>query len=207
MGETGSFDGFDWSRGSREEHLAVARDATDMELRALARGYDWSKYPETVLGWIMAQKCIDLGTALSVFLNGGPERFNYLPKRDVPDHLRKTALILDNICLRMNSGFYLVWPDCDVQDRRRAEAWMEAQALDRDEGRQGRWILDERIVETLLRDKLRIDPACETAIYAKDRSILRDLFSPVMELGVSRRVLRFRPPPNKTGDDLSKLDF
>lgn len=200
-----SFDGFDWSSGSRDEHLAVARTGTDAQLRDLARRYDWSMYPETVLGWIMAQKCIDLGTALTVFLNGGPERFNYLPKREVPESYRGTALVLDNICLRVNSGFYLVWPDRDVADRKRVEAWLATQARDRDAGRRGRWILDERIVETLLRNELRLDPAQETAIYSPDRNLLRDLFTPVMELGVSRRVLRFLPPEDEKAEDLRKL--
>ena len=70
------FDGFDWSNATADEQLAMARTGSDQELRGLARNYDWGLHPEKVLGWVMAQKCIDLGTALTAFLNGGPERFN-----------------------------------------------------------------------------------------------------------------------------------
>lgn len=144
-----SFDRFDWSSGSEAEHLAMVRRGNEAQLRALARRYDWSLHPERVLGWIMARKCVDLGTALTVFLNGDPERFNYMPKRDVPDAYRGVARVLDNICLRVNSGFYLVRPGRDVADRPRLENWLTCQEFDRDEGKRGRWILDERIVAAL----------------------------------------------------------
>ena len=173
----------------------------------MALSYDWSLHPETVLGWLMAQKSMDLGTALSVFLNGQPHRFNYMPKRDVPEAFRGAAQILDAICLRLNSGFYLLWPDQDVTDRERIKRWLLSQAQDRLEGRQGRYILDEGIVSTLLNNELRLDREAETAIYSKSNSFLRDLFSPVLELGVSRRMLQFHPPQEDPNDDLTNLRF
>lgn len=187
-------DEFDWSSGTEDEQVRLTRRATAEQLRQIARTYDWSAYPEKVLGWIMAQKCIDLGTALSVFLNGGPERFNYIRKRDVPEDYKGAVRVLDNICLRVNSGFYLVYPDIGVTDRTRLDKWLAFQKADRRDSRRGRWILDESIVETLLQDGLRLDPERETAVYSKGRNLLRDLLSPVMDLGVSRRVLRFLPP-------------
>ena len=155
----------------------------------------------------MAQKFMDLGTAISVFFNGQPHRFNYMPKRNVPEELQGAAQVLDTICLRLNSGFYLVWPDQDVEDRARIERWLKTQAQDRLEGRQGRYVLDERIVETLLNNELRLDPEKETAVYFESRSLLRDLFSPVLELGVSRRMLRFHPPQDDPNDDLTNLRY
>lgn len=212
MGNASSFAHADWRSGSPEDQLEIVRSADEAGLREIARGYDWSVYPETVLGWVMAQKCIDLGSALTAFLNGAPERFNYVSKRDVPRELQGPALVLDNICLRVNSGFYLVWPDQDVADRHRLECWLDQQSLDRERGRHGRWVLDEGIVETLVSEALRLSPESETAVYSESSSLLRDLLSPVMELGVSRRVLRYLPKEQRATDklppdDLSKLEF
>ncbi|QFT81481.1 hypothetical protein FIU89_12730 [Roseovarius sp. THAF27] len=190
-----------------EDQLAWLRQCKPDEARRFAREHDWSGDPRPVLGWVMAQKFMDLGTALTVFLNGMPHRFNYMPKRDVPHELCGAAQMLDTICLRLNSGFYLAWPDQDVSDRARILRWMDAQAEDRQEGRQGRYILDERIVATLLDDELRLDPRAETAVYHENRSLLRDLFSPVLELGVSRRMLRFHPPQEDPNGDLTNLRY
>lgn len=201
------FKGAEWASATAEQQLARVRACTDHEIRQLARCYDWAMHPETVLSWIMAQKCVDLGTALTAFLNGQPERLNYLPKRNVPNELRGGAQVLDTICLRLNSGFYLVWPDRDVADRDRIVRWLERQANDRLNGRQGRFILDEAIVATLLNNELRLDPDEETPVYAKRYSLLRDIFSPVLELGVSRQVLRYHPPQDDPNDDLTHLKF
>ncbi len=195
------------SLAAPEDQLAYLRGCTQDEARSFLRAYDWSGDPRRVLGWVMAQKFMDLGTALTVFLNGQPHRFNYLTKRDIPEELAGAALMLDSICLRLNSGFYLVWPDQDVEDRSRIQRWLEAQAEDRQTGRQGRYILDERIIATLLENKLRLDREAETAVYHERRSLLRDLFSPVLELGVSRRMLRFHPPQEDPNDDLTNLRY
>lgn len=188
-----SFDEFDWSHGTEDDHLAMARRANEDQLRQLARGYDWDMYPVPVLGWIMAQTSVDLGTALTVFLNGEPERFNYIPKHQVPQDYRDIARLLDNICLRVNSGFYLAHPERDVSSRKRLTTWVTYQKADQSEGRQGRYTFNEDVLTTLLNDALRLDLSSETAIYSQRPSLLRDLFSPVLELGVSRRLLRFKP--------------
>lgn len=188
-----SFDEFDWSRGTEDDHLAMARRANDDQLRQLARCYDWGMYPVSVLGWVMALTSVDLGTALTVFLNGEPERFNYIPKHHVPQDYRDIARMLDNICLRVNSGFYLAHPERDVSSRKRLADWVTYQKADQAEGRQGRYTFNEDILTTLLNDALRLDPSSETAVYSPRPSLLRDLFSPVLELGVSRRLLRFKP--------------
>jgi hypothetical protein len=198
------FTQYDWSGRTAEEQLALLRALSDENLRDLARGFDWDVHPLHLLRWIMAQKCIDLGTALSVFFNSGPERFNYVPKRELPENLQETASVLDTLCLRLNSGFYLVWPNSDATDRNRVRQWLATQAQDRQTGRQGRFVLDETIVGTLLNNELCLDPTAETAVYEQNTSIWRDIFSPVLELGVSRRVLRYKP---RNDDDLSKLEF
>lgn len=201
-----AFTQYDWSDGTAEEQLAQVRRGTDAQLRDLALTFDWEAHPLHLLRWIMARKCIDLGTALSVFFNGRPERFNYTPKREVPKAGQEAASVLDTLSLRLNSGFYLVWPDLDATDRGRVRHWLDQQAKDRAQGRQGRYVLDESIVGTLLNDELSLDPASETAVYCANGSLLRDIFSPVLDLGVSRHVLRYKPKPDD-GDDLAKLKF
>lgn len=138
-----------WRIGTAESHVAVMRNADRRDLAALAHSYDWSAHPETVLGWVMAQKCIDLGMAIGVFFDGGPERFNYLPKRAVPRCYGPGARALDNICLRINSGFYLPCVEGDSVDFVRLSNWLAAQRADRAEGACGRWVLDEAIVARL----------------------------------------------------------
>lgn len=141
-----------------ESQLRKARAATNEDLRRLAREFDWGNEPEAVLGWMMAQKSIDLGSALTVFFNGDPERFNYLAKRDVPKEYRGAARVLDNICLRLNSGFYRVRAGRKMPERVRLEKWLEFQSADRAEGRRGRWILDEGIVAGLDRAPDSVGP-------------------------------------------------
>lgn len=145
----GNFESIDWASGTAESHLELARRATDDQLRHLARTYDWRLFPEPVLGWVMAQRAIDLGTALTCFFNGEPERFNYLAKRDIPEQHRSTARLLDNICLRVNSGFYLALHEETVDQEKRLQNWLTYQSADRRERRRGRWILDEQILEAL----------------------------------------------------------
>jgi len=184
---------FDWRTGTEKEHFDLVRNAPPEDLPRLARSYDWSMYPEAVLGWVMAQKGIDLGAALEVFFNGEPERFNYMRKHDVPEEYHGAARVLDNICLRVNSGFYLAYPHQDVAARQRVARWLEYQKCDRAEGRRGRWILDETILNTLLEDQLRFDRSGEDKRYFDEPSLVRDLFSPIMELELSRRILRMLP--------------
>ncbi|QGX97863.1 hypothetical protein EI983_06070 [Roseovarius faecimaris] len=181
---------FDWSTGTAEDQQALARGADADQLRHAARTYRWTLYPEEVLGWVMAQKCIDLASALSAFLNGEPERFNYMPKRDVPQSHRAAARVLDNICLRVNSGFYLVEPGHDLDDDRRLKRWLDYQQVDREEGRRGRWILDERIINGLYETQ---ELPCSVQIQTEKRNVLLDVFSPVMELGVNREHLKYLP--------------
>jgi len=187
------FDGFDWADGTAETHLAMAQSASPDQLRALVRGYDWQYHPEKVLGWAMAQKPVDLASALTCFLNGDPERFNYIPKRDVPQSYHTVVRVLDNICLRVNSGFYLSLPGEAVAQDKRLRVWLTYQDEDRQERRRGRWILDERILDTLRDEALKLSPSAPAARHGEKASLLRDVISPVAELGVSREYLKYLP--------------
>lgn len=138
---------FAWSNQSREEQLQMAYHASREDLRLMARAFDWSSDHDCVLNWMMANKAMDLASALTVFFNGDPARFNYLSKQEVPLEYESVTKLLDNICLRINSGFYRASNAVRVDNRHRLERWLVFQSADRDEGRRGRWILDEDIVE------------------------------------------------------------
>ena len=97
----------------------------------------------------------------------------------------------------MNSGFYLAYPHQDISARKRVARWLAFQQTDREEGRRGRWILDERILGTLLENRLKLGHSEEESLYASHPSLMRDLLSPIMELGVSRRLLRHLPDKNR----------
>ncbi|QIE44056.1 hypothetical protein G5B38_00120 [Pseudohalocynthiibacter aestuariivivens] len=142
----------DWTRLDEAAHLKVVRAASPIALDDLVRNYDWDLFPEPVLGWAMAQKGIELACALTGFFNGTPERFNHLQKRDVPEVFHPAARLLDNICLRVNCGFYSVSPHAAKVDAPRLRQWVTRQQNDRKRGVSGRWVLDEMIVSTLLAD-------------------------------------------------------
>ncbi|WP_129590283.1 hypothetical protein [Roseovarius nitratireducens] len=129
---------------------------------------DWSESPCDGLGRIMARRDVDLATALCVFFRGAPERFNYLPKPHVPDGYRAVARHLDNICLRINSGFYLPQPDGRLGCRDTLDRWLDYQRADRQEGRCGRWVLDEAVLM----------PLFDSAWYCEPRSHHRERDAP-----------------------------
>ncbi|MEO0752200.1 MAG: hypothetical protein AAFY25_10380 [Pseudomonadota bacterium] len=149
---------FAWSNQTQQEQLQMAHHASREDLRLMARAFDWSTDHEAVLSWMMANKAMDLASALTVFFNGDPARFNYLGKHDVPRDYRGATKLLDNICLRINSGFYRASTAVRMDNRQRLDRWLMFQEADRSEGRRGRWILDEAIVETAF---ARTDPAPE----------------------------------------------
>ena len=194
-----AFDSLNLSASDKTEQLSLVRKASQDDMRVLARHYDWSSHPEPVLGWMMAQKSMDLSSALVVFFNGDPERFNYLGKRDVPQEYRGAARVLDNICLRVNSGFYRLRPGQKLQSRARLEKWLEYQQADRDEGRRGRWILDEAIIDGALNGaaKKRLNeklPDMKGIRQPANTGIVQGLVSELMRGRLAERLQRFLPP-------------
>ncbi|MDZ7709659.1 MAG: hypothetical protein U5K36_05930 [Roseovarius sp.] len=152
---------------------------------------DWSEAPCAGLGRIMARRDVDLATALGVFFRGAPERFNYLPKPHVPDAYRPVTRHLDNICLRINSGFYLPLPDTRVGCRSTLDRWLGYQRADRQEGRCGRWVLDEVMLAPLFDSgwyrapqALRPEP--------DGGSLLRAFLAPLRDLRGPRGFMRRR---------------
>lgn len=193
-----AFDRFSMSTGIQDELLKIARQATQEELRRMARNYDWNTHPEAVLGWVMSQRSIDLSSALEVFFNGDPERFNYLAKRDVPQQHRGATRVLDNICLRVNSGFYRLRPAQNLESRSRLEKWLEFQHADRVDGRRGRWIFEEGIAETALTGKRPVAmeedaPDMEAIRPLKGPGAVHAFVSELVGRRLGARILKFLP--------------
>jgi hypothetical protein len=111
----------------------------------------------------------------------------------VPAQYRGVARVLDNICLRVNSGFYLIYPGETPRHQARLSTWLGYQQADRAEERRGRWMLDERVLAPMLQDDLRLPRDLATA--GKPRpSLWRDLLSPIIGLGVDRDILKYKDP-------------
>ena len=157
----------DGSFSDENIYLARMQAASPAQRAALARAHDWQRQSGAVLGWAMAQKTVGLGTALSVFFGGGPERFNYLHKRDVRADFAGAARLLDNICLRVNSGFYLAVAGDLLDDPRRLRKWLAVQQMDRAEGTSGRWVLDEEIVAHALTAGKAAPPAPARPLFGR----------------------------------------
>jgi hypothetical protein len=141
---------FDWDRGSEIEQLHLVRLMDWPAQRLLAQRYDWSQHPEAVLGWITAQKNLDLASVLCAFFNGDPMRYNYVGKRDVPAAHRGECRLLDAILFRVNSGFYLPDPAVGMPQPAKLANWLNYQQEDADEDRVGRWVFDTEIVQAVM---------------------------------------------------------
>ena len=167
---------FDWTNTSVDEQLRHVRSVKRDALNLILRKYDWGQHPETVLGWIAAQKGIALNSALIAFFNGDPWRFNYLPKRDVATEFRGVASLLDTLCQRINAGYYL--PDATNLNRDgtvRLEAWLKNQRFDRRDHRSGRWVIEPEALEGVLQrqrasleDRVRREAGQEPAAPANE---------------------------------------
>ena len=166
---------FNWSVGTVSEQLEIARRCSEDQLRIMARTCDWTPQTETVLGWIMAQRCIDLCTALRVFMRAAPQELNFISKHSVAADDLGRARLLDNICLRINCGFYLPLRGTSTGCRECVAEWVSYQTAERNQGREGRWLLDEKILQTLLVDGVSIAPADKPAPRSRP-GILRSMF-------------------------------
>lgn len=130
----------DWTGADMRALLGELRCGSQSDRRKQALRFDWETGDPAHVGWIMAQKGIDLGTALRVFLNAGPERWNHTLPHHLPDAVRDRCRVLDAMHRRIMAGFYLPDPVAGIGPVR-AEMldWIARQDSDRTEGRTGRW--------------------------------------------------------------------
>ena len=176
------FDAYDWAGASETDQKRQIRKADVDELNAVMRLYDWSLYPQTVIGWAAAQKGIELGAALAAFFNGDPMRFNYVPKRDVPVDYAPTLRLLDAIFQRINAGFYLPHPLFCEEKLVKLETWMAYQREDAGRRQRGRWVFDQDMLEPILGPQVigfDLTPRTPDSVQGNGFSI-KGLFKPLV---------------------------
>lgn len=165
-----------------QDLLQEIRGGSSQERRTALREFDWASGDIRKLGWSMAQKGLDLGTAMIVFFNARPERYNYLRKDRLPAEARLRCQVLDAIHRRAVSGFYLPDPDEGLGDVfARILDWVERQEEDRARGRQGRWVFDPALFTPITlkavqaeREKEDMEGAAPGQDMPFDRTILSD---------------------------------
>lgn len=182
----------DWAGDDVSEMLAMVRGGSLDQRRRAACDFDWSKGDLSRLGWMMSQKDIDLGTAARVFLNGGPEQFQHVHKRDIPEAERRRCNLLDAIHKRLVAGFYLPDPVSDLgSERDEILDWIVKQQEDRERGRVGRWNFTRALFEPLTlspanpADADPLGDSIDKDIFTYDKrpkrvSLLRELFSSIL---------------------------
>ncbi len=177
----------EWAGDDMRALLGEVRGGSTGDRRQDVLRFDWATGDLGHLGWMMAQKGVDLGAALRVFLNGAPERWNYTPPRQVPPEARDACRMLDTIHRRIAAGFYLPDPEAGVGPvRAEMMDWIARQEGDRARGRIGRWQFRPELLEPLtlaampadIRDVL--DPAAISPRRDVKRSLWRDLLAPLL---------------------------
>ncbi|MDX1781897.1 MAG: hypothetical protein R3256_11320 [Thalassovita sp.] len=126
------------------ERRGVTRGACEIEaVRDDALAFDWDSGNLRHLGGLMSTLGLDLATALQVFLNASPERFNYLEPEDVLLEQSGRVAALDCLHMKINCGFYLPHPEIGLTPvRAEADQWIARQEADQYKGIEGRWIFD-----------------------------------------------------------------
>ncbi len=145
-------------RQSIREDDIVARLKTmsESDLCELARRLDSTSMTSSVLGWISAQRSVDLGTAMTLFINAEPHRWNYIPKEEVDEADRRLVAALDALCQRINCGYYLPDPERPLEKVREFHEWMRTQESDDRSRRKGRWRFNSVTVAPMISD-IRFD--------------------------------------------------
>lgn len=167
--------------GREAEIIEMLKALSADDLRRLARQLDRSTMTSTVLCWISAQRSVDLGTAMTMFIGADPARFNHTPKDEVPEAQRRLCASLDALCQRINCGFYLPDPAHPLERTRAFTRWMTAQDDDARLNRKGRWIFHPDTVSPMISD-LRGAPRPRRSkpVRADRPGLLRKVISPLM---------------------------
>ena len=84
----------EWSAEDVSDLLLQVRGGSVAERRATVKSVNWARDDLRQLGWMMSQKDIDLATAVRVFLNGNPERFQYVGARNLPEESYARKLVM-----------------------------------------------------------------------------------------------------------------
>ena len=170
----------DWSTLAPDRQIAILKQMKPEALCAFVRRIDPSVAEVSVIRWVVAQKTIDLGTALTIFFGLEPRRLNLIPRNAVKDERRDLCALLDVICQRINCGFYLPVSSRQMDNPEFVSAWLLRQKSDIKVGRRGRWILDAAIVapmasEIRLKGRRKKTPDARPSIF---QSFFTPLFVP-----------------------------
>lgn len=145
------------STGLTEHHLVAERLIPDDAPAAGAPGmhpalmFDWDGDDPDHLRLMMTRKGVDLETAVQVFFNGAPERYNMIAKADLLPAAQARCNLLDSIHRRIACGFYLPDPDRGLgRARVLMQDWINRQDSDGAEGRSGRWVFDRDLLDLQL---------------------------------------------------------
>jgi hypothetical protein len=110
--------------------------------------FDWDAGDPDHLRRMMTRATVDLETAVLVFFNGTPERYNMVAKSDLLPPAQARCNLLDSIHRRIDCGFYLPDPERGLGLARRGlQDWIARQDRDDTEGRSGRWIFGPDLLE------------------------------------------------------------
>ncbi|MWB77597.1 hypothetical protein GLS40_06145 [Pseudooceanicola sp. 216_PA32_1] len=139
-----------WRGMSEAEQLWSLKSMGAEALCDVARTIKWDETSMGLIGWLSAQRDLDLGSAMTLFLNCDAGRFNHLPKDEVAEADRRRCGVLDAICQRVNCGFYLPDPRRPLDDDRGFKAWMTAQNQNRRSCGKGRWIFNPVMVAPMV---------------------------------------------------------
>lgn len=166
----------DWVESTAAERLEALRRATGRQVCAMARAVEWDEDSHEVIGWISAQICVDLGSALTLFMNAEPERYNKMPRHEVTGAAQGMCAQLDALCQRINAGFYLPDPTRQMIGAERLVTWMDAQAEDQRLGHTGRWQFSPSVVAPMMTPGPRKG---RRRVKGRSKSLLGKLISPL----------------------------
>jgi hypothetical protein len=153
----------------------------------------WDGDDPELLRLMMTRKGVDLETAVQVFFNGAPERYNMIAKADLPAAAQARCGLLDSIHRRIVCGFYLPDPERGLGLAHSAmQDWINRQDIDGAAGRSGRWVFDREMLDLQMTGPGRAIVRPRTATPAS---------GPALWERLARMVMRDRPARTDTAPD------
>lgn len=168
----------DWSRLDAAARRALVHRLRPREVALVARTFVWRQQPLDVLGAIAARPDCTLGTALTIFIRGKPERFEDPGADELTEADRQVFQFLLRLHATINAGAHRLDPLEAPDEPRRIERLL----IPRRERPAGRpvWGLDPAVV----------GPALELARRPQNRLARRradDLASGTAPVGLGAR--------------------
>ena len=165
------FDLETWAKSPLDDQMRAAEAASAEDLRDMALGFNWTIQREPVLACILDKQSISMATATTAFFNADPERFNYIPHRQLPETLHATTRLLDWVCDRINTGGYAHARGEGTPHTKRIRKWLDFQKADIDENTRGRWVLMPERLTLLMADPVRqtAESLADSAVYTGNR--------------------------------------